>query len=627
MTNHTLPLGPALIAAFFGFAVAGILFWFFSRKKPLASNPQVAANDQIEIARLTERLASLSIELNTSHSQLNEFESRALELQTQLETIRDERARLEERVTRVATLEADLAECRSQLTSLRQENIRAAAQLAERTNALESSEHRLALEQGEHHADREALDSLRGRLQEETNRVASLTEQNSRLPELERLCSERTAECNQAKQQLADIRERLGISTSTTEALSQRIAHLQSELTELISKRDRLQTDQETLKTQLAEVSTALDAERKHNIEKLALLEEAKEQLADRFKSLANDILEEKAQRFTEQNKTNISQILEPLKVKLQEFHSKVEEVYVQEGKDRSALAEQVRQLMSLNNQLSEEAHNLTKALKGSGKAQGNWGELILERVLELSGLRKGHEYDVRETVAREDGSRAQPDVVVHLPDGKQLVVDAKVSLIAYEEYANADSDVIRAAAIARHLESVRTHIKQLSHRNYQMLYELKSLDFVIMFVPVEPAFILAISNDAHLWEQAWDKNVLLVSPSTLLFVVRTVAHLWRQQDQNRNVQEIAKRGAELYDKLVGFVTDFTHLGERLTQAKDSYDNAYGKLSRGRGNLIRKAETLKDLGVTPTKSLPEKLVESAFDDSFSLPALASSEDT
>jgi DNA recombination protein RmuC len=290
------------------------------------------------------------------------------------------------------------------------------------------------------------------------------------------------------------------------------------------------------------------------------LLIQAREQLSDQFRSLANDILEEKAKRFTEQNQTNIGLLLDPLKTKLQDFQTKVEEVYIHEGKERAALAEQVRHLLSLNKQLSED-------------------------------------------------------------DSKQLVIDSKMSLNAYNDYANAENDLLREAAIGRHVDSVRTHISQLSAKNHQSLYELKSLDFVVMFIPVEPAFILAITHDGGLWEDAWRKNVLLVSPSTLLFVVRTVAHLWRQEQQNRNVQDIAKRGAELYDKLTGFVEDLTELGKRLSQARQCYESASAKFSTGRGNVIRQAEMLRDLGVKPSKSLPQTLVEAAFDESMALPGV------
>ncbi len=390
---------------------------------------------------------------------------------------------------------------------------------------------------------------------------------------------------------------------------------LTGEKESLMAMRDQLAVEQQRLSNQVAELSTILESERTQNSEKITLLKNAEEQLSNRFKTLASEILEDKSRRFTELNQTNLKHLLDPLNEKIKEFQGKVHDVYVQEGKDRSALAEQVKQLMSLNNQLSKDAHNLTSALKGQAKAQGNWGELILERVLEASGLRKGHEYVVQESHNRADGSRAQPDVVVQLPEDRHLIIDAKVSLTAYEEHANAETDHQRDAAMKRHLDSVRAHVKELSEKNYQLIYGLQSLDFVLMFIPVEPAFMLAISHDSDLWQDAWKKNVLLVSPSTLLFVVRTVAHLWRQEQQNRNAQEIASRGSELYDKLVGFVEDLDKLGDRLNQAKDVYDKAYGKFTAGRGNVIRQAEMLKGLGVKSTKQLPQNLIDSALDES------------
>ncbi len=393
---------------------------------------------------------------------------------------------------------------------------------------------------------------------------------------------------------------------------------------ELQQSRDSLRQSEQSntrLQSEVTELSTRLEAERSQSQEKLALLLDAKEALSNQFKSLASDILEEKSKRFAEQNQTSLGLLLDPLKTRLQEFQGKVELFYDTEGKERSALGQQVSHLMQLNKTLSDDAKNLTLALKGSAKSQGNWGELILERVLEASGLRKGVEYDVQESHSREDGSRAQPDVVIHLPQDRHLVVDAKVSLVAYEEYASADDEVLRAAALKRHTDSVRSHIRGLSERNYQALYGLKSLDFVLMFVPIEPAFMLSVSQDNQLFMDAWNKNVLLVSPSTLLFVVRTVAHLWHQEAQSRNAQEIAKRGAELYDRLCAFVSDLEKVGERLRQAQDAYSDAFSKLSTNKGNVIRQAQMLKDLGVKPTKSLSAGLVELAgdSDDVASLP--------
>lgn len=422
------------------------------------------------------------------------------------------------------------------------------------------------------------------------------------------------ATIQQLKQDLGDLREKTGAAASTVANQSVQLIVLGRERDGLAALRDQLNIEQQRLSNHVTELSTSLTAEREKASENLAVLNNAREELSNQFKVLANEILEDKTKRFTEQNQTNISQLLEPLKVKITEFQGQVQEVYVQEGKDRSALTEQVKQLMLLNNQLSKDAHNLTSALKGQTKTQGNWGELILERVLEASGLRKGHEYDVQESHTRADGTRAQPDVVVHLPEDKHLIIDAKVSLNAYEEYANTETDQQRDAAMKRHLESVRSHIRELSEKNYQQLYGLKSLDFVLMFIPIEPAFMLAISHDSDLWQDAWRRNVLLVSPSTLLFVVRTVAHLWRQEQQNRNAQEIANRGAELYDKLAGFVEDLEGLGVKLQQAQKAYDGAYNKFAGGRGNVIRQAEMLKELGVKPTKQLPQKMVDAAVND-------------
>jgi len=415
--------------------------------------------------------------------------------------------------------------------------------------------------------------------------------------------------------------------TEQLTASQQNVKRLTSEHDALVVLRNQLTIEKQELSTEIVKLTTTLDLERSQTEEKLEFQKNAEEQLSNRFKTLANEILDDKSRKFTDQNKINLDQLLEPLKVKITEFQGKIQEVYIQEGKDRSALSEQVKQLMTLNNQLSEDAHNLTRALKGQVKAQGNWGELILERVLEASGLRKGHEYNVQESHDRKDGTRAQPDVVIHLPEDRHLIVDAKVSLTAYEEHTNAETELERNSTIKRHLESVRSHIRELSEKNYQQLYGLQSFDFVLMFIPVEPAFMLAISHDNNLWLNSWKKNILLVSPSTLLFVVRTVAHLWKQEQQNRNAQEIASRGAELYNKLAGFVDDLNMLGKRLQQAQIAYDEAYSKFTKGKGNVIRQAEMLKQLGVKPAKPLSQTLTDSALDDpATSLPSISSLKD-
>lgn len=374
-------------------------------------------------------------------------------------------------------------------------------------------------------------------------------------------------------------------------------------------------TEQATTQREaMARIQAELRSEREQFAERLAFAEDARGSLAEQFRNLANDILEEKGKRFAEQNQDNLGTLLNPLREKLVEFQAKVEDVYVKEGKDRTALAEQVRQLMGLNQVLSEDAKSLTSALKGSNKAQGNWGELVLERVLESSGLREGHEYLVQPSHTQEDGRRLQPDVVVNLPRGRSLVVDSKMSLTAYEAFVSAEDDAPREAALKSHIASVRTHIRSLQGKQYQAMYQLETLDFVLMFVPIEPAFMAAVNHGENLFKEAWDNGVLLVSPSTLVFVLRTVDYLWRQEAQTRNAQDIAKRGGELYDRLCDFAKELEDVGDRLRQAQNSFDKAKGKLAHNKGCVIRQAEMLRDLGVKPKKSLPKSFLPAADND-------------
>ena len=360
-----------------------------------------------------------------------------------------------------------------------------------------------------------------------------------------------------------------------------------------------------------AALGATLAAERASHEEKMALWDDARDRMSHQFRTLADEILEEKSRRFAEQNRTSLGHLLDPLKTRLEEFQKRVDHVYVEESKDRSALKQQVRSLVEMNQRLADEAKDLTTALKGSTRQQGAWGEMVLERILEAAGLRRGHEYTVQHSMTRDDATRAQPDVIVHLPGERKLVVDAKVSLVAYNDYANSEDEGVRRAAALRHTGSVREHIRGLAERNYQRLPGLETLDFVILFVPIEPAFLLALETDSDLWLDAWQKNILLVSPSTLLFVVRTVAHLWRQEDQSRNVRQIAERGAQLYDKFAAFVEDLSSVGKELEQARVAYDAAFDKLTRGRGNLVRQAEMLRALGVQPTKQLARPLTQQA----------------
>jgi DNA recombination protein RmuC len=363
---------------------------------------------------------------------------------------------------------------------------------------------------------------------------------------------------------------------------------------------------------------TELAAERRQSADKLATLQqtaqEAKTVLSDQFKNLANEILEEKSKRFAEQNQQNLDILLKPLQEKLTDFRKQVDETYQSEARERFALKQEVEKLAGLNLRMTDETRALTNALKGESKTQGDWGELVLETILENSGLRKGEEYLIQDTQTISDGSRLQPDVVIRLPESKHLVIDSKVSITAYTRYIQADEDSIKTAELNSHVLSIKQHIQGLSAKNYQDLYGVGSIDFVLMFIPIEPAFLAAMRHAPDIYQEALKKNIVIVCPSTLLATVRTVAHLWRQEHQNRNAQEIARQCASLYDKFVGFVEDLDKVGQRLEQAQISYSDAVGKLKTGRGNLIRTAENVKKLGVKPNKSLPSKLTDVADDD-------------
>ena len=342
-------------------------------------------------------------------------------------------------------------------------------------------------------------------------------------------------------------------------------------------------------------------------------IESMHEKLQIQFKNLANEILEEKTKKFTDQNKTNMSDILNPLKEKILEFEKKVEQTNKESIERNSALKEQITGLKELNIQITKEAENLTKALKGESKTQGNWGEFLLETILEKSGLTKGDQYELQVSKTSEEGRRSQPDVVVHLPEDKHIIIDSKVSLTAYEKYVRSEIELEREMEIKNHLLSIRSHIKGLNEKNYQSLYEIGSLDFVLLFMPIESAFSLAVQNDPGLFTDAYDKNIVIVSPSTLIATLRTIASIWRQENQNRNALEIARHGGQLYDKFVAFCEDLVKIGENLNTTKKNYDQAMNKLSSGKGNLVNRADKLRELGAKTTKNMDQRLLDRASD--------------
>ena len=335
-------------------------------------------------------------------------------------------------------------------------------------------------------------------------------------------------------------------------------------------------------------------------------MKQLQERFKDEFENLANNILEKKSKKFTEQNKEKLDQLLKPLGEKMEAFKKKVEEVHKEDIKGRSALGQHLKQLQELNKQMSEEAQNLTKALKGDTKAQGSWGEVILERILERSGLKKDREYDLQVSRRDDNNSLKQPDAVVYLPDDKYMVVDSKVSLKAYERFASAEDDEEKSRALKEHLNSVRSHVRGLSEKNYQHLFEEKSPDFVLMFIPIESAFGAAFQTDPSLYNYAFERNIVIVSPSTLLATLATINNVWKREYQNQNAQKIADRGGKLYDKFVLFVESLEDIGMRIRQSQESYETAIKRLKTGRGNLVGQADKLRKLGAANSKKLSEE---------------------
>jgi len=381
----------------------------------------------------------------------------------------------------------------------------------------------------------------------------------------------------------------------------------------LESERDSLRDKKDELNENLVRKTTEFENLQFKIKEQKEEVEELQKKFTKEFENLANKIFDEKSEKFTLQNKENIKQILNPLQEKIQVFEKKVEDSQKESISMHSALKEQLLGLKDLNQQMSKEANNLTKALKGDSKMQGNWGELVLERVLEKSGLEKDREYFVQQNFTREDGSRLMPDVVLHLPDNKKMIIDSKVSLTDYERFSNAEDDE-RVIHLKAHVNSIKKHVEQLSEKNYQDLYQIESPDFVLMFIPIEPAFAVAINEDSTLYSKAFEKNIVIVTPSTLLATLRTVDSMWTNEKQRQNAFEIARQAGALYDKFEGLVNDLTGIGKKLDSAKSDYSAAMNKLVEGRGNLISSVQKLKKMGAKAKKELPVAILKRAEQD-------------
>jgi len=405
-----------------------------------------------------------------------------------------------------------------------------------------------------------------------------------------------------AEQKLLDAALELQTLQTRYDELTNRIRSLENELVQArLEKEEKIDHLARTEST-ISFLNEKIEAGKKEQ-EALA------QKFTVEFENLANRIFESKNQTFKEQNKNELNLLLDPFRINIKEFEKKVEETYVQGTRERSALKEQIEQMMRLNEQMSNETKNLTKALKGESKTQGNWGEVILERILETSGLTRGREYQVQESITGEDGGRLQPDVVIYLPEEKRIVIDAKVSLLDYERFVSEEDDTKRMVHLRQHINSIKNHVKGLSAKNYQSLYEIAELDFVLMFIPIEPAFSIALQHDHNLFKEAFEKNVILVSNTTLLATLRTISSIWRHEYQNRNALDIAARGGALYDKFVAFTEDLINLGKKLDSSKDEYENAMRKLYSGKGNLVGQTEKLRDLGAKANKKIDQRLLE------------------
>ena len=363
----------------------------------------------------------------------------------------------------------------------------------------------------------------------------------------------------------------------------------------------------------LQKMVVSKESDLKHITERLTEqkkeVEELQQRFTKEFENLANKILEEKTGKFTEQNKTNLDAILKPLQEKIKDFEKRVEDTHKKDIEDRASIQERIRNLIESSNKISEEANNLTKALKGESKTQGNWGELILENILEKSGLVKDREYFVQQSLRDDSGNRFQPDVIVKYPGDRSVVVDSKVSLVAYERYVSATDEKEREKALAEHLLSIKTHVKGLSEKSYSDLYQLKTLDFVMLFMPIEPAYLIAIQREPELWNFAYDKRILLISPTNFIAALKMIASLRRQEYQSQNVMEIAIQSGALYDKFVGLVDDLQDIGNKLESTRKAHDNAMNKLSTGKGNLLSRVENIKKLGAQTKKDIPKGLME------------------
>jgi DNA recombination protein RmuC len=502
---------------------------------------------------LTELRESAEAQKTALQESLAAERAAAEALEERLQRTLQEKAALQERAARVAPLEARLEEREAALAALREENV--------------------------------GLQTQNGELQ-------------TKLAEERRQFEARIQEREEAWRRLVAERE-------------ERLEKLEAWRKGLEEKLEAKTAENTALQRQVGELQTLLEEEREQTKLRLAELKEAKETMQKEFKSLAAQIMEENSQRFGKVSKERVEEVLKPLQQQVNEFRKRIEQVHTEETKEMATLLNEIKGLKELNRQIGEDAVKLTKALRGESKTQGIWGEMVLERVLEASGLREGEEYEREVSLQDADSRRYRPDVIVHLPDDRDIIIDAKTSLRAYEQYVNAEDEEARRLYAKQHLEAVKSHIERLSDKSYTQLEGVNTLDFIFMFMPIEGALMLALQEDPGLYDRAFARHIVLVSPTTLLVALRAVENTWRHDRQNRNALEIAKRAGELYDKFVGFAQDLEKVGKQLETVRKTYDGAYGKLIAGRGNLVRRVEELKELGARASKQMPRKIADDA----------------
>lgn len=648
-----------LFTVMFGLLMGAFISWLILRSQVVAAVERGRADSQVELATGKERLRSTEDELRHFQEEQEKLQQLANRWRDEVNIAQNEKSQLSERASRVPDLEDDLAKAAELEKASQREVLRLSTSEAEKNQLLQSTKCRLAEIEAEQVETRRLVDSTSTAYNEVSEKYAVVEVKASRIAPLEqsvvdkevalfalnrelaslkedagRLLAELKAEQDRVtatdarqmalQQKLVNVENDLITSRQQTSVHGATIGRLEAELAAekaaLASARQELdaekafcdlaKTSVNRLTTDLAEISVHLEAERSQSAEKIALLTQAREQMSLEFKNLANEILEEKSKRFTEHNQANMGQLINPLKDRMTEFKSKVEEIHAKDIEQQAMLRSELTQLKDLNRQITEEAHGLATALKGQAKTQGNWGELVLGNVLDRAGLCEGKDYRKEVSFNTEEG-RKRPDVVVSLPQNKHLVIDAKVSLNAYTRYVNADDDGIRAQALKEHVFAISSRIQELSDRTYFDLPGLNTPEMVFMFIPIESAFVEALRADDGLFQRAVANNILVATPTTLLTSLNIVRQLWRFEEQNAHTAELADRAAKVYKKLVSFLASMEAVGMQLDRAKESYNKALGQLVHGKGNLIQQANDFERLGVSIQTPIPDHLVAKA----------------